>query len=134
MNGIGTRIQQLRRKLGFTQEELAQRLGVTNKTVSKWECGVTAPDLYLIVPLARIFEVSTDALLGKETIPAENAREKYDHAYARYKDGANPGEGYWWARESKGTREEREFLPQESYKLVGQCIHMKMFGNNSGCL
>ena len=35
---------------------------------------------------------------------------------------------------AKGTREEREFLPQESYKLVGQCIHMKMFGNNSGCL
>lgn len=98
MNGIGTRIQQQRRGLGFTQEQLAERLGVANKTVSKWECGVTAPDIAMIVPLAQSLQMSTDELLGM--LPLENEREQYDNACARYRDGADPAEGYWHAREA----------------------------------
>ena len=98
MNGIGTRIQQQRRRLGFTQEQLAERLGVTNKTVSKWECGVTAPDIAVIVPLAQSLQMSTDELLGM--LPLETDKEKYDNACARYRDGADPAEGYWHAREA----------------------------------
>ena len=64
MNQIGQRIKQFRKQNGLTQEKLADYLGVTDKAVSKWECGLTAPDLALIMPLARVLGVSADELLG----------------------------------------------------------------------
>ena len=64
MNHIGQRIKELRKKKDLTQERLADYLGVTYKAVSKWECGTTTPDLSLIIPLARILQVSADELLG----------------------------------------------------------------------
>ena len=60
MNQIGQRIKQFRKQNGLTQEKLADYLGVTDKAVSKWECGLTTPDLALIMPLARILHVSAD--------------------------------------------------------------------------
>ncbi|MBD5115499.1 MAG: helix-turn-helix transcriptional regulator [Ruminococcaceae bacterium] len=61
---IGEKIKKLRRKNDLTQEKLADQLGVSYQTVSKWETGVTSPDLSLIVPLARLFKVTTDELFG----------------------------------------------------------------------
>ena len=59
---IGEKIRQLRRGRDMTQEELASSLGVAYQTVSKWETGATSPDLGLIVPIARLFQVTTDEL------------------------------------------------------------------------
>jgi len=64
MKNIGQRIKALRKKNDLTQEKLADLLGVTYKSVSKWECGLTAPDLALIVPLSKVLGVTTDELLG----------------------------------------------------------------------
>lgn len=64
MNHIGEKIKNLRRKNDLTQEKLADQLGVSYQTVSKWETGITSPDLSLIVPLARLFKVTTDELFG----------------------------------------------------------------------
>lgn len=61
---IGERIKALRKKNNLTQEELADYLCVTYQAVSKWENGGSSPDLALIVPLAKIFHVTTDELLG----------------------------------------------------------------------
>ena len=58
-----------RKKQGLTQEELAQRLGVTNQSVSKWESAQCCPDISLIQKLADIFEISIDELFGKEHRP-----------------------------------------------------------------
>lgn len=55
-----------RKKQGLTQEELAQKLGVTNQSVSKWESAQCCPDISLIPKLADIFEISIDELFGKE--------------------------------------------------------------------
>lgn len=55
-----------RKKQGFTQEELAGKLGVTNQSVSKWESAQCCPDIILIPKLADIFEISIDELFGKE--------------------------------------------------------------------
>lgn len=65
MFNIGQKIKELRRKNDLTQEKLADSLGVSYQAVSKWETGVSSPDLSLIVPLARLFEVTTDELLGR---------------------------------------------------------------------
>ena len=61
---MGQIIKNLRKSSGFTQEELAERLGVTYQAVSKWENDAGLPDISQVVPLASIFGVSTDALFG----------------------------------------------------------------------
>ena len=69
---MGERICTLRKEKGITQTELATTLGVTRQAVSKWESGRTLPDVYNIVYMAAMFDVSTDYILmgedKKETI------------------------------------------------------------------
>ena len=55
---FGSFVAQLRKERGLTQKELAQRLHVTDKAVSKWETGRGFPDLKLLEPLAQTLEVS----------------------------------------------------------------------------
>lgn len=61
---INEQISFLRKQKGITQEELAQVLGVTNQSVSKWESGICCPDIQLLPMLAQYFQVSVDELLG----------------------------------------------------------------------
>lgn len=62
---IGENIALLRRKNGITQEELAAELAISNKTVSKWETGISSPEAEYIALLADYFEVSIDELFGR---------------------------------------------------------------------
>jgi len=78
VNNIGKRIKELRKKNDLTQEKLADYLGVTDKAVSKWETGITTPDLGLILPLARILQVTADELLGGKEAEAEEKRAEFD--------------------------------------------------------
>ena len=55
-----------RKKLGLTQEALAQKLGVTNQAVSKWESGQSCPDIALLPAIADLFGITLDALFGRE--------------------------------------------------------------------
>lgn len=66
---FGKRLYNLRKERDMTQEELAQRLGVTNQSVSKWELGQCYPDIALLPELAEIFKVATDELLGVASPP-----------------------------------------------------------------
>ncbi len=61
---IGERIKVLRKKNDLTQEKLADYLCVSCQAVSKWECGLACPDLSLIPPLTRLFNLTSDDLLG----------------------------------------------------------------------
>ena len=70
---IGENIKIMRRKCGFTQEELASMLSVTPQAVSKWENGNGTPDISQIVPLAQIFGITTDSLLGVVSAAYGNA-------------------------------------------------------------
>lgn len=56
----------LRKKVGWSQEELAEKLGVTRQSVSKWEGAQSVPDIDKILQLARLFGVTTDYLLKEE--------------------------------------------------------------------
>lgn len=60
---LGRRVQQLRKAKGFSQEELADRVGVSRQAVSKWEGGQTAPDLERLLALSKQLDVTTDYLL-----------------------------------------------------------------------
>lgn len=61
---IGTKIKELRKKRGMTQEQLADYMNVSAQAVSKWENETAYPDITLIPKIAAIFEVSTDHLFG----------------------------------------------------------------------
>ena len=63
---IGENIQNLRKKLGLNQEELAQKIPVSRQTVSQWENGQTAPSIDNLIILKEIFGVSVDEILGEE--------------------------------------------------------------------
>lgn len=73
-------IAQLRRGHGMTQEALAERIGVSPQTVSKWENQATCPDVALLPVLADVFGVGVDALYGREeprrTVQPEQAIDR----------------------------------------------------------
>ena len=58
------KIKQLREQLGMTQTELAKTLQLTRSSVNGWEMGLSMPSTSMVVELAKVFNVSTDYLLG----------------------------------------------------------------------
>ena len=67
----GNQIALLRKQKGLTQKELAEKLQVTDKAVSKWERGLNFPDLTLLEPLAEALDTTAVSLLGIENSSAE---------------------------------------------------------------
>lgn len=63
---LGKRIAQHRKRLGLTQDQLAEKLGITAQAVSKWENDLSCPDISMLPRLAEIFGITTDELLGRE--------------------------------------------------------------------
>ena len=63
---VGALIARLRGELNMTQKELAARIGVSDKAVSKWECGQGCPDISLLSTLSSVFKVNIEQLLTGE--------------------------------------------------------------------
>ncbi len=61
-------ILELRKEKGFTQKQLAEQIGISDKAVSKWERGLSLPDIALLIPLAEVLNVSTTELLSGERL------------------------------------------------------------------
>lgn len=72
---IAEKLVELRTAMGATQEDVAQSLSISNKTVSKWENGVSTPDLSMLVELSKYYGVTTDALLGLTTEKKQSTQE-----------------------------------------------------------
>lgn len=70
---IAERLQKLRKEHGYSQEQLADELGVSRQAVSKWERGEASPDTDNLIALARLYNISVDGLLFEK--PAEGAAE-----------------------------------------------------------
>jgi transcriptional regulator with XRE-family HTH domain len=85
-HSVGKTIKELRKSRGLTQEELAERIGVTAQAISKWENEGGMPDISQIVPLAHVFGVSADILLGTGDIKRdENVSEILARAQKKLK-------------------------------------------------
>lgn len=78
---IGERIKELRKKNDLTQEKLADYLCVSYQAVSKWECGLSSPDLSLIGPLTRLLHISADELLGLKNDNIDMRRKELENQY-----------------------------------------------------
>ena len=72
---IANRIQWLRKQKGFSQEELADKVGVSRQAVSKWESEQSTPDLEKIIAMSELFEVTMDYIL-KGVEPASITNRK----------------------------------------------------------
>lgn len=84
---FGQFLNQLRREKGWTQKDLAERLYVSDKAVSKWERGLSLPDVALLLPLAGALGVSvTELLEGRRAVQ----EQRYSAA-----DVFDPGRGLW---------------------------------------
>ena len=83
---LSEKIIRLRKGRGLSQEELAERLGVSRQAVSRWETGEAVPDTEKVIQLSRIFHVTTDYLLldideaPQSAASAENNRETEQRA------------------------------------------------------
>lgn len=78
---LADKIIDLRKKSGMSQEELAERLGVSRQSISKWESAQSIPDLNRILDMGKVFGVSTDYLLKDEIETAQytNGEEPAEH-------------------------------------------------------
>ena len=90
---LGKRISANRKRLGMTQDRLAELLGVTAQAVSKWENDQSCPDITMLPKLAEIFGISTDELLGlaaprqEPVFEAEVVEPQKDHFEFRWDNG-----------------------------------------------
>lgn len=75
---IADRIQYLRKNKGLSQEELADKVGVSRQAVSKWESAQSTPDIEKIIIMSELFEVTTDYILkGIEPVSMTNKKTMY---------------------------------------------------------
>ena len=90
---IGQTIAAERRKLGLSQEQLGEKMGVTRQSISKWETNRSVPDLDKLVKLSGVFGVTLDELvLGERPAPAP---APYFSRSARYSSSVI-GDGRLW--------------------------------------
>ena len=85
---LGKKLYDLRKKNGLSQEEMAERLGVSRQAVSKWECGESLPDTDNLITIARMYSISLDLLVGNDTVESCDERE----ADGRVEDDGLDGE------------------------------------------
>lgn len=95
MNSLGERIAAYRKNVNLTQEQLAEKCGITAQAVSKWENDLTSPDLSVIPLLAKIFNVSCDELLGVrrvETVAVDPSTIDFSKMLFKVKVNTSDGE------------------------------------------
>lgn len=92
---IGRRIMENRKRLGLTQDQLAERLGVTAQAVSKWENDQSCPDITTLPKLAEIFGTSTDELLGCSGPQKVYEAEVVSEDDSQEKEGIHVHKGGW---------------------------------------
>ena len=81
MTSIGNNIKSNRKKLGITQEQLAEKINVTRQAVSNWENGKTEPDVETLTKIAQIFDTSIDELVDGIPKGIKELRGKKNHLY-----------------------------------------------------
>ena len=119
---IGEQIKALRKKNNLTQEGLSELLCVSCQAVSKWECGVSCPDLSLIPALTKLFHVTADELLGLDQIHMEEKQKRFDEQYYELGSGDDLQRSYEMAKEAVVEFPENyrylEWLARAEYRLA----------------
>lgn len=75
-NTFADNLRRLRLEKGYTQEKLAEKLGVAPQSVSRWECGTTLPDVTLLPAIARVYGITVDDLYREEAYTYPNLAQR----------------------------------------------------------
>lgn len=110
MRTINLKIAELRKKSGLTQQELGDLLSVSFQTVSKWENDVTMPDITFLPPLAEVFGVTVDQLLGLKPLPDS------------YRPNRSGKRDYWGERFSYLERTRKEYWNQDYVQFLTEKV------------
>lgn len=121
---IGTNIKRLRLGKGLTQEQLAELLSVSSAAVSKWEAKSTYPDITLLFPLAQIFGVTIDELLGYDE---EMAQADVDRMLTEYRELSTEGRH----NERTALMEEARKKYPHDYRIMVRYMWDKAGGNTT---
>ena len=78
---FGDKLVELRKKNGYSQEELAEKLGVSRQSVSKWESNNTYPETDKIIQIANLFDCSMDDLINDKITDIEGSLRKNKNIY-----------------------------------------------------
>ena len=126
MNAIltGQFISRVRMEKGMTQKELAQKVGVTDKAVSKWETGRGMPDISSLDALCNDLDVSVNELLSGEVLPPEFYEKKAEeNMKTLIKENEKNTKGHW-IQMILG-----EVLVLVAFVFLAICIGIRMLGN-----
>lgn len=106
----------------MTQENLAELLSISPQAVSRWETDVAMPDISLLPPLANLFNVTTDFLLGMETYQKDLRKEEFDRAFDKYWERDDKVKNYQIAlravAEYPGNMQYLEWLASAEYYVA----------------
>lgn len=104
---IGQFLKELRKEKGITQAEFAETLGVTNRSISRWEIGTNMPDLDLLIQIANYYEVEISEILDGER-KSENMDKKTEETLLKVAD--------------YNTQEKMEFSKRVNYVFIAGLI------------
>ena len=126
MNAIltGQFISRVRTEKGMTQKELAQKVGVTDKAVSKWETGRGMPDISSLDALCNALDVSVNELLSGEVLPPEFYEKKAEENMKTLIKENEKNTKTNWIQMILG-----EVLVIVAFVFLAICIGIKMLGN-----
>lgn len=85
---IGSFLKELRNEKGLTQEQLAEILGVSNRSISRWENGVNMPDLDMLIQIAKYYDVGVEEILNGERT-TEDMDKKTEETLLKVADYTN---------------------------------------------
>ena len=95
---IANRLVRLRKERGFSQEELAARIGSSRQAVSKWERAEAAPDTDNLILLSRLYGVSLDELLKTDGEVESRRDDPVEAAPSHEQDDEDEGDDFFWSR------------------------------------
>lgn len=122
---IANRLVNLRKEKGFSQEQLAEKIGVSRQAVSKWERSEASPDTDNLIMLARLYEVSLDELLRTEDeIPQPEETEQYEEQppQAEPEENEDLPEPPTEEQPQETPAENAEEVPAEQTNSIGETI------------
>ena len=100
---LAEKIITLRKRMNWSQEELAEKLDISRQAVSKWEAGSSSPDIHNIVQLGKLYGISTDSILLDKAPSAEDTDRSSEAANGAPQNeetpvhDGHPANGFLWA-------------------------------------
>ena len=122
---LSENLKKYRMMKGLTQEDVAEFLGITAQSVSKWERGESCPDITFLPALANIFETSVDLLLGMDTIRAEETRRRVHEKAMAYQQKED------YAAAAKTYREALVTYPNDPGMMLGLAGALALQGSTA---